>query len=243
MYQLILSIVLLSLLAACRSDPGAGASVPLPVKEAFLPEQSPAEESFQQDFEVEFARQRLIGDLLYDALVALDKDRLLSPVDDNAYGRYQRVLAYDPDNWLARQGLKNIVDRYLQLAGEASRQGRFEAALSYLERARFVDEHDPAIVEAWLVLQAEMQSGDLVFILDAAELRTRAAGVQSRLADIAGQARQHDAFVLITAPNDDQARWMFTAMRDAVEGYRLRGNIEIGSTAVVRLRIAAKPGS
>ena len=58
-----------------------------------------------------------------------------------------------------------------------------------------------------------------------------------RLSDIARQAKQHEAFFLITSPNDDLARWMVSVMREAVDGYRLRGNIELGSSASIRLKM------
>ena len=192
--------------------------------------------SASADFASDFQRQRLIGDLLYDALRALQQDRLLTPIDDNAHGRYQRVLAYDPANQQALEGLQNIVLRYLELASDASRQGRFDDALDFLERARFVDEDSPAIAEAWIALQAEINSGDKVLRIEPQDLHARSSRAQQQLADIARQARDMDAFFLITAPTDEQARWMFSVMREAVEGYRLRGNIEIGSYAIVRLR-------
>ena len=56
-------------------------------------------------------QRRLIADLLFEGLQALDADRLLTPVDDNAHARFSRVLAYDPDNELALEGLQNIVLR------------------------------------------------------------------------------------------------------------------------------------
>ncbi|MEX2468702.1 MAG: hypothetical protein WD396_03010, partial [Pseudohongiellaceae bacterium] len=55
--------------------------------------------------------ERTIADLLYEGLQALDEDRLLTPVDDNAHARFQRVLAYEPDNQLALEGLEDIVLR------------------------------------------------------------------------------------------------------------------------------------
>jgi len=57
------------------------------------------------------------------------------------------------------------------------------------------------------------------------------------LAAIAKRARECGAFFLITAPNDSTARWMFSVMREAVEGYRLRGNIELSAQTGVRLRL------
>ncbi|MEX2130237.1 MAG: hypothetical protein WD772_02025, partial [Pseudohongiellaceae bacterium] len=232
------SIVLAVVLVACATVPEPQSVQPASQADLAVADEGTenASELSLQDWEIDFQRQRLLGDLLYDALVALEQDRLLSPIDDNAYARYQRVLAYDPDNQLALEGLQTILNRYLVLATEATRQGRFDDALSYLERARFVDQDDPTITEAWLVLQAEISTGDQVFRLDDNELAARSATIQRQLAEIAQQARQENAFFLITAPSDDQARWIFSVMRDAVEGYRLRGNIEIGAYAIVRLR-------
>lgn len=181
--------------------------------------------------------QREMADLLFAALQALDADRLLTPIDDNAHARFQRVLAYDPDNEIALQGLEDIVLRYLELAMDATRQGLFEEAETLLGRARFVDEDHPEIAIAAELLQSERQSGDLFFNFDARELARRSESAQVQLIDIAEQAREHNAFFLITAPNDDLARWMFGVMREAVAGYRLRGNIELANRGSVRLRM------
>ena len=180
---------------------------------------------------------RMIADLLFAALQALDADRLLTPVDDNAHSRFQRVLAYQPGNEIALQGIQDIVLRYVELSQDASRQGLFEEAETLLDRARFVDEEHPAIAEASALLQAEKNSGDLFFELDARELAQRSEAVKEDIADIAKQARDNGAFFLITAPNDDIARWIFSVMREAVAGYRLRGNIEMASRSGVRLRL------
>ena len=182
-------------------------------------------------------RQRLIADLLFAGLQSLDADRLLTPVDDNAHAKFMRVLAYDPDNEIALQGLQDIVVRYVQLAGEAGRQGLFADAELMLDRARFIDEDHPGIARASLGLQDEMDSGDLFFTLDGVEFSRRSERAQEQLIDIAKQAKQHGAFFLITAPNDDLARWMYSIMRDAVAGYRLRGNIELAGRTSIRLRM------
>ena len=182
-------------------------------------------------------QRRLIADLLFEGLQALDADRLLTPVDDNAHARFMRVLAYDSDNELALEGLQNIGLRYLALSEESSRRGQFDEAEILLGRARFVDADHPDIAKTRRVLQAEMNSGDLFFALDNREFSQRTAAAQSQLADIANQAKQHRALFLITAPNDDLARWMFSIMRDAVAGYRLRGNIELASRTSIRLRL------
>ena len=180
---------------------------------------------------------RLIADLLFAGLQALDADRLLTPVDESAHGRFQRVLAYDPDNEIALQGLQDIVLRYVEMSEDASRQGQFEEAAVFLDRARVVDETHPAIVAAAAVLENERASGDLFFALDGNELRKQTAEIQQEIAMIARQARDNEAFFLITAPSDDLARWIFSVMRASVPGYRLRGNIELASRSGVRLRL------
>lgn len=179
-------------------------------------------------------------DLLYEALQALDADRLLSPVDDNAHAKFMRVLASEPNNEIALDGIQNIVLRYLQLAEEAMGRGLFEESEIMLDRARFVDQDHPDITGVELALTAEMKSTDLFFKFDAAEMAARSEQVQQQLEDIAVQAKQAQAFFLITAPNDDLARWMFSVMREAVSGYRLRGTIELSSRTSIRLRMPSE---
>jgi hypothetical protein len=179
----------------------------------------------------------MIPDILYAALQALSEDRLLTPVDDNAHGRFKRVLAMDPKNELALEGLQDIVARYLQLAGESMNRGIFDEAETMLGRARFVDSSHPGIARAAEALRLEMNSNDLFFKLDYPSYSARSELAQNELADIARQTREHEAFFLITAPNDDLARWMVSVMREAVTGYRLRGNIELSSRLGIRLRM------
>ncbi|MDG1025460.1 MAG: hypothetical protein P8N94_06685 [Gammaproteobacteria bacterium] len=179
----------------------------------------------------------MIPDILYEALQALGEDRLLTPIDDNAHSRFRRVLAMDSQNELALQGLQDIVERYLELAGESMRRGIFDEAKTMLDRARSVDASQPDIATVAEALRQEMNSDDLFFALDYPLYAARSEFAQNQLADIARHTRKHEAFFLITAPNDDLARWMVSVMREAVAGYRLRGNIELSSHLGVRLRL------
>ncbi len=182
--------------------------------------------------------ERLIADILFEGLQALEDDRLLTPLEDNAHSRFQRVLAMDPENEIANDGLERILLRYVDLSQEASRRGLFEDAEELLGRAEFINEDHPSINLAWSLLQSEKESGDLIFSLDTAEFLSRSEIARSRLDNIAQQARELDAFFLITAPNDDLARWMYLQMRNAVDGYRLRGNIELANQTSIRLRLS-----
>jgi tetratricopeptide (TPR) repeat protein len=234
-------VVAASMLMSCQSPRN---DTPVPDSEAQPAEQpvpvAVQDEEILRAWQIEFRRQRVIGDLLYDALKALQQDRLLYPANDNAYDRYRRVLALDPENRVAREGLDNIVERYLVLAAAASRQGRFAAAQEYIERARAVNQDHPAIAQSQAALEQDRNSGDLVFELDLQALESRSGALVEQLADIAGQAVQHGAFVWITAPSDETGRWIYSTMREQVEGYRLRGNIEIGGYAFIRLRLPEK---
>ena len=182
--------------------------------------------------------ERVIADVLFEGLQALEDDRLLTPLEDNAYSRFQRVLALDNENQIAKEGVEKILLRYVALSQQASRRGLFDNAEELLGRAKFIDEDHPALAQALLLLKEERESGDLIFNLDSNELLDRSEAMVSQLGDIAEQARDRQAFFLITAPNDNLARWMYLQMRNAVKGYRLRGNIELANQTSIRLRLS-----
>ena len=182
--------------------------------------------------------ERVIADVLFEGLQALEDDRLLTPLEDNAYSRFQRVLALDNENQIAKEGVEKILLRYVALSQQASRRGLFDNAEELLGRATFIDEDHPALAQALSLLKEERESGDLIFNLDSNELLDRSEAMVSQLGRIAEQARDQQAFFLITAPNDNVARWMYLQMRNAVEGYRLRGNIELANQASIRLRLS-----
>lgn len=178
-----------------------------------------------------------LPDLLYAGLQALDADRLLTPEDSSAFHYFRRALALDSDNSLAREGLDAIYARYLALAREAIGNGSFESAELMLARAQRVNPAGAEIVRVRGELARERESGDLFFQLDGAEVSANSDAARAELAEIARQAKDCGAFFLITAPTDALGRWMFMAMREAVMGYRLRGNIELSSQTGVRLRL------
>ena len=182
--------------------------------------------------------ERVIADVLFEGLQALEDDRLLTPLEDNAYSRFQRVLALDNENQIAKEGVEKILLRYVALSQQASRRGLFDNAEELLGRAKFIDEDHPALAQALSLLKEERESGDLIFNLDSNELLDRSEAMVSQLGRIAEQARDQQAFFLITAPNDNVARWMYLQMRNAVEGYRLRGNIELANQTSIRLRLS-----
>lgn len=184
-----------------------------------------------------FLRARIMADMLYEASVAFEDNRLLLPAGDNAYDRYMEVLSIVPDNQVALTGIENIVDRYVLMALDAIRVGQFENAENYLNRAASIHPGKENIVEARSVLRSESQISRDYFTLDPQELDRQSLDIMSRLGSIAEYVRSREATFLITARNDAEGRWIYRIMREATGGYRLRGDIAIGNRPTIQVNV------
>jgi hypothetical protein len=76
--------------------------------------------------------------LLEGAEADLVAERLTSPAGRNAYEKYRQVLAIDPGNAAAEEGLSRVVDGYLRLVGKAMKKGKPDLARDFLDRAEQV---------------------------------------------------------------------------------------------------------
>ncbi len=234
----IISIMALILsLIGCEMSAPAPETPATPVAEA----PSTASASVEEQLAAEAAREdaerhrRYIADILYDGMRALRADRLMTPADNSAYHYFSRVLALEPDNAVARDGMRDIALRYLQLADTASRQGQFDNAETFLRRAESVDDELPAIAAARQTLATARAQTHSVHTLDNRDLAQRQQAVVRQLEDIARLAAEHNTFVLITAPNDELGRWIYAQLQASMTDARLRADIEIGEQASVRL--------
>lgn len=175
-----------------------------------------------------FLKAKILADILYDAKNAFDDNRLMSPKDDNAYDRYLQVLALAPRNSIAVDGLAEIVSRYVELADESLRFGKYDNAESFLNRASSIDSDNKSVLIAQQsLLEAKKVNVDF-FVLDSKELEKQSVLMLVRLSEIADYVKKSEATFLITARTDSEARWIYKVMRESVGGYRLRGNIELG---------------
>jgi tetratricopeptide (TPR) repeat protein len=175
-------------------------------------------------------RARILADILYEAQVAFEDNRLMSPAGNNAYDRYREVLDIDPDNAVARQGVIDIVLRYIQLADVAMGQGQYDNAASLLARGASILPERPELDAAHARLAAARENQVETFALDPEGLRAQSLEMMSTLSEIAQHIRTREAVFLINARTDDEGRWIYKVMREAVGGYRLRGNIDIAGT-------------
>lgn len=204
--------------AACASAPP-----PAPeVAPATEPKIDPVEAQQQRLSD----RQEKINALLALAGQALASDRLMHPAEDNAFDWYLQVIALDELNADAHWGMRRITLRYFELAKQAFASGQSARAEQMLRGALQVAA-TPAQVDE-IRAAYRQQFADKTFALSPQGLSSRSSSVLERLAEIARRARDQESRLLIVARNDAEGRWIYAQMRAAVDGYRLRGNIELG---------------
>lgn len=225
-----------TLLAACQPVSQPAPPIPQPAPPPVIPDRS--DEDLAAAYREELRQQLEIADLLYQGLRALAADRLMTPAEGSALSLFNRVLTLQPGNEVALQGMKDISSRYLQLAEASARQGQFENARLYMQRAEIVFPGNEAYEGTARLVELERSRTHSVHTLSARELIARSDTVVRQLRDIALQAREMDVFLMITAPNDTHGRWIYGQMQEAAGEYRLRGDIEIGEQPSVRLVLA-----
>lgn len=95
--------------------------------------------------------ERLLG----NAAQAVDEQRFISPDENNARELYREVLALEPSNSAALDGLRAISDHYVQQAISALRANAPADAAATLAIAEEVDPLNPAIATATELLIAQ----------------------------------------------------------------------------------------
>jgi tetratricopeptide (TPR) repeat protein len=187
---------------------------------------------------IDIIRARIIADILFEAKYAFDDNQLMSPPGDNAYDRYQEVLEIYPDNAVALEGINEIIVRYTELADIAMGNGQYDNAESLLARAASID--DFKVFEE--LIDAGKQRLELArsrkidkFDLDGEALRDQSLEMLVQLAEIGDYVKDKEATMLITARTDEEGRWIYRIMREAVGGFRLRGDIIVGDPPSVQV--------
>jgi serine/threonine-protein kinase PpkA len=108
--------------------------------------------------------EQRIEKLLSKAAAALDAYRLTKPKTSNAHMYYQRILALDPQNEEAVQGINRVVEAYADLAERKLVQYDYEAAKSYLERGLSIQPTNHRLQ----ALRREANIGELLWQADTA---------------------------------------------------------------------------
>jgi len=215
--------MLLLLLAGCELVQTEPTPVAAPPTET-APE--PAPEAPKKENEVDR--------LLREATVAFREKRLTTPVDDNAYYRYLRVLTIDPENERAETGIANIVDKYLEWAITHAEGQQFREANYYLNKARSVDHSHPNIAAVERRL-AELRSANrTTYRLSPTEIGNKSPQAVKELHQIGRKITRHDARVLIVGRSDAEGRWVYQQLNEATPK-RVRAEFTAGRHPMVRL--------
>lgn len=82
------------------------------------------------------SRPGAVAQLLASADQALQRNQLLTPIENNAHQLYRSVLVLEPNNTAAVAGIEQIQQRYLQWAQAAVDSQRSADAQRYVQRAR-----------------------------------------------------------------------------------------------------------
>lgn len=210
---------------------------PAPAEPSKLPAEpvlSPAEK----------ARKNMEEKFLAEAETAFRAGRLTEPAHDNAYDRFQSVLMLNPDNNVARAGVQAILLNYTDRIRSALKEGHGGFAASLLHRAELYYPANPLLMdlkreiarvrahEEELMLTHEPISDDarMEFPLPPGALSRRSSTISDYLGRIAQRLRETDESVMIYARTDSEGRWIYGQLKDAVPGYRVRGDIRISQS-------------
>lgn len=175
-----------------------------------------------------------IDKLLGEAEQALAKQRLTTPVDDNAYLRYLQVLAIDKNNQEAEAGIARIVETYLGWAVEAIDQFQFTRAADMLNKANSLNDAHPALETLRERITTERSRETQSFRISQQEIVRKDQNLTNRLAEIAKTSEYRRAMVRISARSDADARWIYQQMNLATES-RIRATIHSGRSPSVQL--------
>jgi serine/threonine protein kinase len=139
-------------------DPGEDTFIENIGEAAQAPDDSPASENPAEPDATESALPAgevdEIPRLLTAAQDSLTAYRLTTPPNQSAFHYYRRVLALDPDNLEAQQGLAQVAANYVQLTRRAVRQSDYGKAGRYVKAGLSVDPDHPEL----LALQAQIRA-------------------------------------------------------------------------------------
>ncbi len=193
--------------------------------------------------------QQVVKMLVLNGEYTLSQNMLLTPKNDNAYDYFRAALKLDPNNQRAKGGLQGIVMRYVDLARQAAARGNYSQATTMLNNARIVDPMNLLIKEVSDGLSEQIKSAPPVapyrggaheFLLDANLVGKDDPQILARIAEVTTKVRESNSLAMIIARTDLEGRWIYQKMREAAPGYRVRGDIKLGSPVRIILEPVAQ---
>jgi hypothetical protein len=178
---------------------------------------------------------------------AFEQDKLTTPKNQSAYHYLTRVLAKDPNNPQALAALEKVFQRYYELLQSSLAQDRVAQARVYLSRAKkVIPKHKQLTAMRGLIDGRAVQKQMAVMtvpeapmpetampamrnqklLLPATLVKQQDKMLAQWLVIVANKAQILQATMLIVAPTDSQARWVYQTMNDANPDLRIRANIK-----------------
>lgn len=175
-----------------------------------------------------------INALLDQARLDVRHDRLTTPLDNNAHLYYTRVLALDPSNASAKQGIRHIAGKYLEWAIDDANAGNYHRAGYFLGKASAVDPNHPNIAAVRRLIREHRHSIKMNFYLAKPGLDHRTSRMVKQLHDIGRTVAKKHATVVITARSDSEGQWIYQQLNAATPD-RVRARLDIGDKPRIRL--------
>ncbi len=176
-----------------------------------------------------------IQQLLSSADTAMGRDRLTTPLEDNAFDRYKQVLSLDSSNKLAIDGINRIVERYLAWAFDHTERSNLKKARHYISLAESIDPVHPNIQPVVNKINDQENKVIHVFKLDSNAIRDHSVD-PARLETIAARIQRNRSFITIRAPDDRSGRWLYQELNRRVD-FRVEARFERSSKASVSLTL------
>jgi hypothetical protein len=210
--------------------------------------------------------QKTIAFWLGEAGWAFEQDKLTTPKNQSAYYYLTRVLAKDPNNPQALAALEKIVQRYYELLQYSLSQDRVAQARVYLSRAKkVIPKHRQLTAMRALIDGRAVQKQVAVVsvpeapmpetaipetampamrnqkvLLPATLVKQQDKMLAQWLVIVANKAQSLQATMLIVAPTDAQARWVYQTMNGADPDQRIRANIKHSKPARIEFSYLAR---
>ena len=192
---------------------------------------------------------------------AFEQDKLTTPKNQSAYYYLARVLAKDPNNPQALVALEKIVQRYYELLQSSLAQDRLAQARVYLSRAKkVIPKHKQlTAMRALINSRAVQKQVAVISVPEASMPETTVPAMRNQklllpmtlvkqqdkmlaqwLVIVANKAQILQATMLIVAPTDAQARWIYQTMNGADPDQRIRANIKHSKPARIEFSYLAR---
>lgn len=169
--------------------------------------------------------------LLNEASDALAANRLTTPKNQNAYDYFREVLALEPNNQAAVNGINVIVETYLAWALDHVETGNLRRARQYVTKAESIDPKHPNIKPVVNRINDREELRVVSYPINATALRQRdLSGIN--FDGMAAEIVRRQGFVTIKAPNDPSGRWLYQKLNERVS-FRIQAKFERSSKPLI----------